>query len=101
MVAIAKRLVCPSHVHDAIKLDDVRWSALAYVGILPDVDDDDRPAPLELRNCPCGSTLARLALGDCRDPECDACRATREHGVSWSREKCINDGAIVGDRKAP
>lgn len=29
---------------------------------------------------------------DCRDPDCEACRASREHGVTWARERCL--GAI-------
>lgn len=33
--------------------------------------------------------------GDCWDPDCDACRATREYGVSWSRARCINGGQRV------
>lgn len=33
-------------------------------------------------------------FGDYRDPECDACRATRYYGVAWSADKCINGGRV-------
>lgn len=53
-------MTCEAKVdHESIKLDESRWSALAYVGIQPDYDDNGREAPLELRNCACGSTLCR------------------------------------------
>lgn len=50
---IDKRCAC-GRVHDA-----AAWRALPYVGRWQLVDDE--PA-LELRNCPCGSTLARRML---------------------------------------
>ena len=34
------------------------WEALGLVGEMPGWDDQDRDITLELRNCPCGSTLA-------------------------------------------
>lgn len=40
--------------HQQLKLDDAAWALLDYVGVLA-LDDP----PLELRNCPCGSTIAR------------------------------------------
>jgi hypothetical protein len=53
-------VICEEKIdHEAIKLDEARWSSLTYVGVQPDVDDDGRSAPLELRNCRCGSTLCR------------------------------------------
>lgn len=42
--------------HQQLKLDDAAWALLDYVGVLR-LDPED--APLELRNCPCGSTIAR------------------------------------------
>ena len=42
--------------HQAIKLDEAAWSALELVGVQ---DPDDPEWALELRNCTCGSTLAR------------------------------------------
>lgn len=41
-----------------------------------------------------GAEGAAPAFSDCRDPECDACRATRYYGVSWSADKCINGGRV-------
>lgn len=45
--------------HAEMIADDAKWSALAYVGIQASWDDDDNEIELELRNCPCGSTLGR------------------------------------------
>lgn len=45
--------------HAEMIANDAKWSALAYVGIQPTWDDDDNEIELELRNCPCGSTLSR------------------------------------------
>jgi len=56
---MCKLPVCSPLVHEALKLDDAAWSALVRIGAMPDEDDDGRPFVLELRNCPCGSTLAR------------------------------------------
>ncbi len=39
--------------------DSPEWQALKFLGIQEDTDDDGNPAPLELRDCTCGSTLAR------------------------------------------
>lgn len=44
--------------------DEARWRGLQLVGI-----QEDKPAPLELRNCPCRSTLA-VAI---EDERCDWC----------------------------
>ena len=52
--------------HNAIRSDDAAWSALRFTGIQHDTDDDGNPAPLELRDCSCGSTLARPAPIDTR-----------------------------------
>ena len=85
-----ERVSCPVD-HEAVKLSDAAWSELTYRGLQNTYDDVD--SVLELRNCHCGTTLARpLVLEDCCDPDCDGCRSTREHGVSWSRARCINDG---------
>lgn len=46
--------------HGAIKLDTSSWTALELVGVQVTPEDEDGPEErLELRNCPCGSTLAR------------------------------------------
>lgn len=36
------------------------------------------------------SVETAVPFPDCLDPECDACRAARYYGVSWSADKCIN-----------
>jgi hypothetical protein len=46
--------------HERVKQDPF-WSALHWVGIQPDTDDEGNQADLELRNCYCGTTLARPA----------------------------------------
>lgn len=52
--------VCDAKIdHEAIKLDEARWSALVYVGIQPTYDEPGKPTHLELRNCTCGSTLCK------------------------------------------
>jgi hypothetical protein len=43
---------CPLN-HDALKQDPAVWASLPFVGI-----QGDEVEMLELRNCPCGSTLA-------------------------------------------
>ena len=46
---------CPARAHDAIRLDDARWSALPIAGY----QDDGAGGWLTLRNCHCGGTIAR------------------------------------------
>ena len=46
--------------HERVKQDPF-WSGLHFVGIQQDFDDEGERADLELRNCFCGTTLARLA----------------------------------------
>lgn len=53
-----KRTRCERN-HEALKEDDAQWNDLAYVGRQMSWDDDDNEMWLELRNCTCGSTLAR------------------------------------------
>ena len=46
--------------HESIKADDHSWSSLAYVGVQFTPADEYGPDELlELRNCQCGSTLAK------------------------------------------
>ncbi len=46
--------------HESLKLDESAWSELRYVGIQHFPAEDGAPDErLELRNCTCGSTLAR------------------------------------------
>lgn len=50
-----KHCAC-GNVHDA-----ARWAKLPLVGVQPGIEADDfgdAVPPIELRNCPCGSTLA-------------------------------------------
>lgn len=49
--------VCRSEVHEALKLDEAAWSALAYRGHQDAYDDEG--TILEVRNCSCGSTIHR------------------------------------------
>lgn len=49
---------CPVD-HEAAKTDPDRWAALALVGTQPTYDEPGQPDALELRNCACGTTLAR------------------------------------------
>jgi len=52
--------VCKANFdHDALKADPTAWRLLKLVGRQPTTDDDGKPMTLELRNCPCGSTLAK------------------------------------------
>lgn len=51
----ARMSKCTRESHEAAKLDDVAWSSMEYVGI----QETDQDYYLELRNCKCGSTLAR------------------------------------------
>lgn len=46
---------CPQETHDRMRNDDVTWPQLAIVGY----QDDGAGGKLELRNCPCGGTIAR------------------------------------------
>jgi len=50
-------LMCSRETHEALKIDEVAWQALPYVGM----QAIDGEAAAELRNCTrCCSTLARL-----------------------------------------
>lgn len=50
-----------NHDHAALKADPAAWAALELVGVQVTPEDEDGPEErLELRNCLCGSTLARL-----------------------------------------
>ena len=46
---------CPARAHDAIRLDDARWSTLPIAGY----QDDGDGGWLTLRNCSCGGTISR------------------------------------------
>jgi hypothetical protein len=94
--------------HDAIRSNDAAWFALRFVGIQQDTTDDGRPAPLELRDCSCGSTLCRPAVlchycGGSENFEidangkCSACGGTNVHpegddphddGEEWDVKDC-------------
>jgi hypothetical protein len=50
-----RRACCTTAAHAAIKADAAAWASLRAVGYM----DDGRGGRLELRNCSCGSTLAR------------------------------------------
>ncbi len=51
--------------HEELKLADERWLALTLVGVQHIAADETGPAEdLELRNCSCGSTLARRMVLD-------------------------------------
>lgn len=48
--------------HERLKLDDATWKSLRLVGIQkadPRFKDDPEEVDLEMRDCPCGSTLVR------------------------------------------
>jgi hypothetical protein len=45
--------------HAAMKADDAQWEQLDPIGRQKSWDDDDNEIWLDLRNCPCGSTLCR------------------------------------------
>lgn len=45
--------------HEDLKLDPIRWEGLDLVGY-QEYDDNEY---LELRNCPCGSTIAIIKTG--------------------------------------
>lgn len=50
--------VCASEKHDQLKRDS--WEQLELVGSMPTYNDEPgSPQTLELRNCQCGSTLAK------------------------------------------
>jgi hypothetical protein len=56
--------MCTAESHARLK-SDTQWPSLRFIGILPDVDGNGKPAPLALANClTCGSTLARLATNE-------------------------------------
>lgn len=46
---------CTRESHEAAKLDEKAWLSMEYVGI----QESGPEYSLELRNCKCGSTLAR------------------------------------------
>jgi len=54
-------MACSNGYHEQLKLDDIAWGALDYVGIqlFPGEDVGDPDERYELRNCKCGSTLAK------------------------------------------
>lgn len=62
MIAVA---VCEPAVHERLKTDPAAWASLKDVG----VQLLDGAPLLELRNCACGSTLARLCDGACLSPD--------------------------------
>jgi hypothetical protein len=49
---------CSQESHDLLLLSP-QWSSLEPAGIQPTYDEPGQPQFLELRNCSCGSTLAR------------------------------------------
>jgi hypothetical protein len=51
--------VCPPARHEAIKLDERAWAALAFIAIQAIDFGDGETERLEYRNCACGSTLCR------------------------------------------
>lgn len=56
------------HNHEALKL--TAWTTLEYIGHQIIEADDEGPAEaLELRNCVCGSTLAKLVEAPSVDAE--------------------------------
>lgn len=70
----------PSHTvavvkayHEAIKASSA-WDALPIIGyfMLDDPPDSDTEKPYEMRNCACGSTIARCYHGEVRC--CRRCR---------------------------
>lgn len=94
---------CPIASHDALKRDPAAWSALRYVGIQHTPADETGPAEdLELRDCPCGSTLSLVrAAGVLQPPvrtRCDGCgkddaptqryRVTRHDGSTSEASYC-------------
>lgn len=62
MDATHRPAVCPAEIHEALKRDEAAWLRLPYVGQWDD---------LEIRNCFCGSSLARANV-------CDRCQGTGE-----------------------
>lgn len=48
---------CPNDTHRAMVASDAAWSGLRFIGV--QVVDESTGEYLELRNCQCGSTLAR------------------------------------------
>lgn len=53
----ARMSKCTRESHEAAKLTE-EWSSMEYVGI----QEADQDYSLELRNCKCGSTLAKKIL---------------------------------------
>ncbi len=68
--------------HDSIKRDPDRWSALPFVGWQSGYDS--LGTRLEMRNCPCGSTLAKTIRRAWTEDEYTAIRYGR-FVLGWSR----------------
>lgn len=49
--------VCAPEVHDRLRRDSDAWALLPIVGTMKTYDEAD--TVLDLRNCKCGSTIAR------------------------------------------
>jgi hypothetical protein len=57
---LATRLCSAGIDHSAVKLDDAAWMRLAPAGVQHIEANAELPAEdIELRTCPCGSTLGR------------------------------------------
>lgn len=56
---ITASAVCSSDTHERIKRTPAEWVALPSLGMMPAYDDERPKARIELRNCRCGSTLAK------------------------------------------
>jgi hypothetical protein len=52
-------LRCSIESHQRLKLDPDVWASMEYVGVQEGIHDANPPYDLELRNCTCGSTLAK------------------------------------------
>lgn len=58
-------MICTKATHDALKASPNAWSQLELIGVQRIPADDTGPAEAhELRNCPCGSTLAISVAAD-------------------------------------
>lgn len=62
-IVATREVVCSAGInHTAIKRDDKMWQTLVFVGVQHVEASGDEPAyTIELRDCPCGSTLGRVA----------------------------------------
>ena len=67
------------------------WSSLEFVGYMPGVDDDGKDCRIELRNCPCASTLAIVVT--------DA--GLTDHLRAELAEVCRNDGRELDGYQPP